>query len=521
MTDQRDLVMGLDLGTSALKGALFDRDGNVHAHARGTYPLHLTQGGIAEQNPQDWWTAITAVVGTLMRETSGADRRLRGLSISAQMCGVIPVNASGEALRPCMTWLDTRSANTAQEMMRGWPRLSGYGLWRLLLWLKLTNGAPNLAGKDAISKFRWLEQNEPDIWSRTVKLLDVKDWLLHRFTGSFVTSEDCAHLTWLMDARAGHKRWSPTLIRLTKIDGAKLPDIVKATAMMGPIRAQTAKSLGLPDGLPVVAGAGELCAVALASGVTALHVPHLNIGTSSWIGALSSHQRVDIKTGVGTICAADGENYLLIATQEAAGASLVWAARALFPDKEDNEAISLLAAAAEKAPVHSHSPMFFPWMFGERAPINSDTARGSLIHLSLDTKRESLARAIVEGIGLNTRWALEAIEKLLGPYEGTLRVTGGVAESPLLVQCLADSLGRSLEIMEHPTLAGARGAAMLAAVGAGWYETAPQAAAAMARPLQTITPDPQSLSLGNARFAIYKKAYGRLQPLHGMLAKLP
>jgi xylulokinase len=519
MTDRHDLVIGLDFGTSSLKGALFDREGNVHAQARAGYELHLQPHGVAEQDPQDWWKALKEVVGVLTASTPAAERRLRALSLSAQMCGVVPVDASGEALRPCMTWLDTRSATFAKAMMGGWPRFSGYGIWRLLLWLRLTNGAPNLAGKDVTSKYRWLEKNEADLWRKTAKLLDVKDWLLQKLTGAFVTSEDCAHLTWLMDARHRQRRWSPTLIRLTKIDGGKLPDIVKAAALMGPLRTQTAKELGLPDGLPVVAGCGDLCSVALGSGVRQIHIPHLNVGTSSWIGTLTDRQMVDPKTGIGTICAADGVNYLLIATQEAAGASLAWAARMLFPDKNETERVTALNELAKTVPPNAQSAMFFPWMYGERVPINDDRARGIFANLSLATSRAELARAVIEGVALNTRWALEAVEKLIGKYQDSIRVMGGVAQSPFLVQCLADTLNKPLQIMDRPALAGARGAAMLAALGAGWFENI-EATAAMARVGHVITPGRNAGELAKARFAVYKRTYERFKTIQGRFSAL-
>jgi xylulokinase len=507
---QQDLVLGFDFGTSSVKAALFSRDGAIVAAATQGYPLILPQRGWAEQDPQDWWTGMAAATATLLASVPDAAGRIAAIGLSAQMGGVVPVDTGGTALHNALIWLDTRSANIARALTGGTIRVAGYGPLKLARWLRLTGGAPSLSGKDAISKIVWLRQHRPDLWPRVHKLLDVKDYLLARMTGRFLASFDSAHLTWLFDARSGRKRWSPTLLGQIGLDAARLPDIGRATDVAGGLSDQAAAELGLRPGTPVTVGAGDVAAATISAGNPGQGSLHLYLGTSLWLATRIARSRVDPNTSIGSITFADGSDYLLIATQESAGASIRWAMNLLGLAQDDFAGLESLARGFTPS---ADAPFFFPWLAGERVPVDDPNIRGTFANVAIEHGREALAFAVHEGVALNLRWAMASFDKLSGRAGQRLRLLGGGARNPFWAQMFADVLGREVESVETPDQCGTRGAAMTAAVAAGWYPSL-AATAAMTRPARLFTPDPARVAFHQARFDRYARYYPRVRKWH-------
>ena len=481
-----DLVLGYDLGTSSVKAALFDGEGRIHGFARAPYPTRYPAPGHAEQHPHDWWRAMTLVTGELLASVPQARERIAAIGIAAQVCGTVPVNDSGEPLHPCLIWLDTRSAPIARAITGGGPRIGGYGVLRVLGWLRLANGAPNLAGKDPLSKILWFREALPEVGRRAMRFLDVKDWLLHRCTGRYATTPDVAQLTWLMDNRVGERDWSDAYLARFDLTRDALPEIVESAAICGKLTRAAAETLGLPEGLPVSGGVGDINAAALATGDYGEGAYHLSIGTSLWFGAHTSRRRVSPLTGIATLCAAHPDRYLLVAAQEIAGGALTWAASA-FGYGEGDAALHALDADASRTVPGADAPLFAPWLYGERVPLSDASARGALAGATLRTSRSDLAYAVLAGVALNARWALAEAERCLAASAAPIRVTGGGAQSAVWRQIFADMLQRPLHAIDSPAYGGARGAAMTAAVAAGWYRSLDDAAR-MAKAGSTVEP---------------------------------
>jgi xylulokinase len=418
----------------------------------------------------------------------------------------VPVDRTGTPLHNCLIWLDTRSDAIARRITGGGPRIAGYGAFTLLRWLRLTNGAPNLSGKDPTSKILWFKEERHEIWERTHKVLDVKDWLLHRCCGAYVTTEDCAHLTWLLDTRRGRKCWSPAILDRLGIDRAVLPDVIPAVETAGVLTASAAEHLGLAAGTPVAAGAGDVNACALAAGTLAEGAYHMHVGTSMWLGTHMSKRRVDPTAGIATICAAVPDTYFLVATQESAGSAAAWAARGLGYKKNGAPDFEGFFAAAEAAKPALESPYFFPWLYGERVPVDNKYLRGGFANLSLTDGRVELARAVLEGVALNTRWAMEKAQRLGRMSEPMIRLMGGGTVSDLWCQILADVHQRPMQRMEWPRLSGALGAAMTAAVTARWFGDLSEATV-MARAQHCFQPDPRRAEQFQGRFERFVEHY--------------
>lgn len=460
-------ILAHDVGTSGSKGMLIGMDLRVAASESAGYSVVFPQKGHAEQNPSDWWDAVVKTTKTLLEKTGTKKEDIIGVVFSAQMAGMLPVDGKGQPLMNCLTWLDTRAAEQAHHLIGEGVKISGYSIVPLLRFLQITGGAPGLAGKDAISKILWLKEREPDIYERAFKILDVKDYLVYQCTGNFVTSRDCANVTWMMDTRPGRFCWSDTILGKYGIDKGKLPSIRNATDTAGLITEEAADILGLNSKTPVINGAGDMASAAVGSGALLEGETHVYVGTSSWVAAHVKERKKDLSHYMGSICSANPSLYLCVAEQETASGCLEWiknnVVRELDYDQL-NEYVSTVEPGAGGV-------IFTPWLFGERSPLDDPEVRGGFYNLSLEHTRGHLARAVYEGVAVNIRWALTHFEKLV-PEKNVREVAliGGGAKSDVWCQIFADAFGKTVHRVEYPLEAGGRGAAGIALVALGHVE---------------------------------------------------
>ncbi|MHA1734687.1 MAG: xylulokinase [Promethearchaeota archaeon] len=496
-----DLILTHDLGTSQDKGALVTTRGRVVASARESYPVSHPKPNWAEQDPEDWWGAVVETTRRVLEETGTTPERVKAVVFSCQMLGVIPVDGGGEPLRPAIIWLDSRAGESAKGFVQhGWPHIKLHGVKvsvrALVRWLRITGGGPSPVGKDPIWKVLWLRENEPDVWRETRKVLDVKDYLVHRCTGKFAMSRDSANLTWLFDTRPGHFKWHPKLLGQFNLTADLFPEVVPSTEVVGPLTERAAAELGLTTSTKVVCGSGDVAAATVGAGTVRENATHIYIGTSGWIVAPVTRRVLHIGSFTGSICHADPTKYIFVAEKETAGACVEWFLRTLGQqeaEEAERRGVSpydVLEEEARAAEPGSNNLMFFPWLFGERAPVDDDTVRGAFFNLSLDHDREHFARALFEGVALNFRFALKGFtaRKVLGPGD-PVNVIGGGALSDTWCQIIADATNHPVQRVEDPQQAGARGAALIAAVGLGYYRDF-ESLEPLFRVERRFTPDP-------------------------------
>lgn len=504
--EKRDLILSVDVGTTGLRIGVVRADLSIITVAVQSYPTRFAQPGHAEQDPDEWWLAFRTALTELFGKMPDLPKRAAGLVISAQLCGVVPVDTEGQALRPCLIWLDKRSSKVTRAAMGGFPSILGYGAHKLLTSLWLTNGAPSLNGMEPPGKMIWLRENEPEIWGRTYKLLDVKDWFIHKATGCFVTTADSANLTWMMDTRPRRLAWSPYLMKRFGIAPHMLPDIVAGDQSPGGLTALAAADLGLPAGLPVIAGCGDVCAAALGSGQVGDGELHLSIGTSSWIGGFYPSRRLKASEGYATILSPINNRPLLIATQESAGSCLDW-----YDSLASGAAQTRLFRADPNA---APPPLFLPWLAGERVPADDERLRGGFLGLSLMHDSRSLAQGVIEGVALNTRWAYRSVRQQKGTAAGRrLRVVGGVTQNHAFCQTLANCLATELSIAPEARLSGVQGAAAIAGAHLGFFPNPWEAARSLGEKEEALyRPDPRAASYFDRRFDLFVDAYRRNAP---------
>src|SRR5271166_1329364 len=318
-------VLAIDLGTSALKVALVSLTGDLVAAEQETCRVKLLPGGGAEQDPLDWWDLITKASSRLMAGSGVPAESIAAVSCTAQWSGTVPVGADGAPVRDAIIWMDSRGAPYVRAITGGLIQVQGYGVGKLARWIRTTAGLPSRSGKDPIAHILWLKHCEPEAYGRTRLFLEPKDWLNLRMTGRAVASHDSIALHWVTDNRHRDQiDYDPALLRLAGLDRGTLPDLVAATDIVGPLLAEPAAALGVPAGIPVVAGTPDLQSAAIGSGATRDFQAHLYVGTSAWLTCHVPFKKTDIFRNIASLPAAIPGKYFIADEQETAGAALTF-----------------------------------------------------------------------------------------------------------------------------------------------------------------------------------------------------
>ena len=451
-------VLAVDLGTGGPKVAVVAASGRVVAHATESVALHLLDGGGAEQDPEEWWSAICRAAARAMG-TAGVDPAdLVGVGCTAQWSGTVAVDADGQALMRAVIWMDSRGNAAIRKVAGGSVNVLGYDPRKLMRWVQVTGGAPGLSGKDPVSHILFIRQAFPDVYARTATFLEPVDYLNLRLTGRASASFDSIAAHWVTDNRAIDRvTYDDKLLEWTGLDRGRLPDLVPPGSIVGEVTAAAAADLGIRAGLPVVTGSGDVHSAVFGSGAVADFATHLYIGTSSWISGHVPFKKTAPTSNVASIPAALAGRYLIADEHETAGACLTFLRDnlRLAPDFET------MNAMVGRVPPGSGRVLFTPWLNGERSPVDDHTVRGGFHNLSLSTTADQMVRSVFEGVALNSRWLLEAVEKFVGRRLDSMAFIGGGANSDQWSQIHADVLGREIRQVADPVLANVRGAALL------------------------------------------------------------
>jgi xylulokinase len=295
-------ILAVDLGTSGMKVALITVRGRVLGWEIEPVRLILTPDGGAEQSPEEWWQAFLAAAGRLLKREQEAGSNVIAVCCSTQGEGTIAVEQEGNAIGNALLWMDMRGAPYLCQQLNGWINLAGAGVSNILRFVRLTGGMPSMTGKDPAGHMLFLREALPHVYARTYKFLNVLDYINLRLTGEFVASFDSILTSWVTDNRDPDDiHYDDSLIRTLGIDRAKLPEIVPCTNVIGRLRGDVANALGLSSNVQVVAGAIDNTAAAIGAGAVEDYVPHLYIGTSSWIAAHVPFKKTDLSSSLASI----------------------------------------------------------------------------------------------------------------------------------------------------------------------------------------------------------------------------
>ena len=492
MTDS--YIIAHDLGTSGTKAALTDLQGRVLVTAERRYPVYYSANGGAEQDPHEWWQAILETTHEMMAKAQVSPGQIAGLSMSAQMVGTLPVDKDGTPLRRVMIWLDSR-AEAEGAYLRELTQL------------------PFITGKAPSAKVLWIKRNEPEIYAQTHKMLDCKDYLQFRMTGEYGTDYTLSTATTMFNP--WEMGWWSDILAAMEIPLELLPPVMPSTQVVGKLTPKAAAELGLVEGIPVISGGGDMPCAVIGSGAISHGRVHLYLGTSAWVVAVSPEFNMEAE-GIAPSVGCDPTSFMLGGEMDNAGGCLKWFNEQFFGVEErqaaqarDISTFQIMDEMAATVPPGCDGLLFLPWVWGERAPVDDDNVRGGFAHLGLNHTKAHMVRAILEGIGHHLRWIFEAVEKAGIPVTQA-NVIGGGATSTFWLQLLADVTGVRLLQVEGPLDACARGAAMTAAVGLGYYKDFQEVEQVIRLTGAEFTPNPELREVYDQAYANFRYLY---QPL--------
>jgi xylulokinase len=517
-----DYVLAVDLGTSGPKVALVSSRGDVAASATEPVSLQLLPGGGAEQDPAEWWSAVTTASRAAVAQAGVPPEKIVAVACTAQWAGTVAADENGKPLRSAVIWMDSRGNRAIRRQVRGKVPVLGIGASKLANLVRLTGGAPSLSGKDPVAHILWLRDSEPETYKATYKFLEPVDWLNQQLTGRFAASFDSIVLHWVTDNRSiNDVKYDDGLLSITGLDREKLPDLGPPASIIGTLQRSAAEQLGVPDGIPVSTGTGDLHSAAVGSGAVGDFDPHLYIGTSSWISCHVPYKKTAPTTNVASIPSAIPGRYLIADEHETAGACLTFLKDVFFADDElgkmvpEGKVFKLFDDAAENSPSGANGAMFTPWLNGERTPVDDHTIRGGFHNLSLGTSRRDMVRAVYEGVAYNSKWLLDAVERFCHRSFESLAFIGGGANSEIWCQIHADVTGRKIRQVDQPVLAGVRGAAFLAFVAMGRMKV--DDIAPLVPIKRVFEPELGTRDTHQVRFAEFVKLYEQTKDIHKRL----
>ena len=475
--------IGIDLGTSAVKIVLTDVNGNMLNAVTKEYPVSYPADGWSEQEPADWWEGVVCGVRELLK--SYDSKMIKGIGVAGQMHGLVVLDKDDNVIRPAILWNDGRSS--AQT-----------------IYLNKNVGCNVLAEETAniafagftAPKLLWLRENEPDNFSKVRKIMLPKDYIVYRLTGEFVTDYSDASGMLLLDVR--NRKWSDKMCEICHIDRSLLPGLHESYEIVGTLKKTACDELGLLPTVKVAAGAGDNAAAAVGTGVVGNGGCNISLGTSGTIFISSDSFRMDGNNALHSFCHADGGYHLMGCILSAASCNKWWMEEILHTGDY----------AGEQARINklgTGNEFFLPYLMGERSPHNDPNARGTFIGLNMNTSREDMTRAVMEGVAFALRDSLE-IARSLGMKINKTKICGGGAKSPLWRKIICNILNIEVErniVEEGPGM----GAALLAAIGCGEYKDTAEAVAACIAVKDCEEPDKELADIYTEKYGKYIQIY--------------
>ena len=481
--------IGIDLGTSAVKLLLMDETGSIANIVSREYPIAFPHPGWSEQDPADWWAAVCDGIPALL---DGFDAsQVKGIGAGGQMHGLVALDENDSVIRPAILWNDGRTYREVEYLNQtiGKEKLS-----------ELTANIA-FAGFTA-PKILWMRENEPENFKRIAKIMLPKDYVNYRLTGVHCCDYSDASGMLLLDVQ--HKCWSQEMLKLCGVTQRQMPKLFESFEVVGTLTAEAARTLGLPGTVRVVAGAGDNAAAAVGTGTVGAGGCNISLGTSGTIFISSDRFGVDPNNALHAFAHADG-GYHLMGCMLSAASCNKWLCEDIL--NTSDYAGEQKGITGEK--LGENHVYFLPYLMGERSPINDTNARGTFTGITMDTTRADLVQAVLEGVAFAIRDSFE-VAKSLGIEIPRSNLCGGGAKSQLWRKIFANVLGIPLDMVKTEQGPG-YGAAMLAMVGCGKFQTVSEAADALIEVASTTEPDAALTARYEARYQNFKKLYPALK----------
>ncbi len=484
------MFLGLDFGTSSVKGVLIDAKQKIIATASAPLKVSRPQPGWSEQNPEDWWKACNTVVKTLGKMKPKAIAAVEGIGLSGQQHGATLLGKDGKALRPCILWNDARSFKECEDIEAAEPRA------------RTISGNIPLAGFTA-PKLVWVKKHEPKVFAKVDKVLLPKDYIRFRMTGEYASDMSDSSGTYWLDV-AG-RTWSDRLLRATDMSIDQMPKLYEGTDATGQLTAAVARAWGMPKRPVVAGGGGDNAAAACGIGAVTDNSALVSIGTSGVMFVSNDTFRPNAGKAVHAFCHAVPGTWHQMGVILSAAASLEWLAGILGTPAPK------LTGALGKTLTGPSPAMMLPYLSGERTPVADAQVRGLIMGLGHESDHKVLAHAALDAVAFAFRDSLEAL-KDAGTEVKRVTAVGGGSKSELWLKIIATVLGVPVDLPAAGDVGGAFGAArlgLIAATGADYRKvlTAPKTA-------RTIKPEAKARDAYEAQYQRYVQIYPAIKEIY-------
>lgn len=493
--------IGIDSSTTATKALLMDAAGQIISVASATYGFETPFPLWSEQSPALWWTATVESVRQVLADAGVTGNQIKGIGLTGQMHGLVILDKNGEVLRPSILWNDQRTSAQCDEIR------SRIGKEKLI----------QITGNDALTGFTapkilWVHDEEPEIYEKIAHILLPKDYVRFKLTGEYAMDKAGGAGTMLFDVRK--RTWSPEVLEALEINPHWLPPTFEGTEVTGYISNEAAEATGLVPGIPVMGGGGDQAAAAVGTGAVEEGTVSLSLGTSGVVFATMNQPAIEPQGRLHAFCHSMPEKWHLMGVMLSAAGSLQWHRDTFAPGVDFGEFV----ATATGIPAGSDGLFFLPYLTGERTPHPDPYARGGFIGLTVRHSLPHLTRAVLEGVSFGLKDSFELMKSAGLSEISQVRVTGGGAKSPIWLQILADILNVEL-VTVNAEEGAAYGAALLAATGAGVYESVPNACKEVIQITGRTSPG-TDVQIYDELYPLYKNLYPALSPTFNAIAEI-
>lgn len=495
-------LLGIDIGTSACKAALFDRKGQVLAAANGEYPVYYPEEGWAEQNPEEWWSAVCEAVRQVIRKAGIQPEEIAGVGIDGQSWSAIAIDKGGKVLTNTPIWMDTRAQSICDRLNE---EIGEEEIFRI--------AGNSLQPSYTTAKILWYKENLPEVYSKIYKILQSNSYIAFKLTGQISQDLSQGYGLHCFDMRTG--QWDEEMCKKMGIPRDFLPEIVPSDRIIGTVTKKAAEESGLAEGTPVAAGGLDAACGTLGAGVIHSGETQEQGGQAGGMSICIEKYQADPRLILG-FHVIPGK-WLLQGGTTGGGGVMRWFEREfadyerLMREQTGISSLDQLNEIAEKVKPGCDGLVFLPYMAGERSPIWNPYAKGVFYGLDFSKTKGHMVRACMEGVAFSLRHNLETAEEA-GAKAEILRAMGGSANSLLWTQIKSDVTGKTMAVPASDT-ATTLGAALLAGVGTGFYKDYEEAVAETVKVTRKHQPDPEKKAVYDKNYETYLELYRSLSGL--------
>lgn len=481
-----DKYIGIDLGTSGVKTLLVDEKGLISNEASVTYPCMHLKDNYSEQNPSLWYDNTIICLKKLLENQD--KNNIKAISFGGQMHGLVILDKDDNVIRPAILWNDGRAieeTNYFNETI-GKSSISSY------------TGNIAFPGFTA-PKLLWVYNNEPNNFKKISKIMLPKDYLIYKLSGSFAS--DVSDLSGMLLFDVKNRKYSKEMLNLCHIKEEQLPSIFESYEVVGTLKESIAKELNIHNNVKIVAGAGDNAAAAIGTGTVGEGACNISLGTSGTIFISSNNFKVDKNNALHSFCDASGKYHLMGCILSAASARAWWLENIINTKDYDFDEKNLTDS----------NVIFLPYLVGERSPHNDVNIRGAFINLSINTTRGQMSKAVLEGVAFALKDCLN-VAKSNGTNPQYTTICGGGAKSETWKHIIADVLElpvKTLKTNQGPSY----GAAILAMVGDGKYNSIEEATSKLVKTIYTIYPNKEKSAYYAKKYQVFDKLYPVLKKI--------